>query len=118
MCGRGKGSYNHPGNKQFRTFVQGYLPQYMAARTNADKFMLVSSIIESFEALVNPDTGSTALFVKPKKEGGWTTTTDAYARGKVGHALRYAIKEHEREGGGSKHSIKAKVSARRKGRSR
>ena len=91
VCGRGKGSYNRPGNKRFRSLVATYIPQYMRARSKIDKSMVLNDIIDKVRSFINPDTGSAAQFVKYTKNSGWVLIGDEHAREKVGHAIREAI---------------------------
>ena len=108
VCGRGKGSYNRPGNKKFRALVATYIPQYMNARSKVDKSMILNSIIDKVRSFTNPDTGRPAQFVKfSKKEGGWTEIGDDLAREKVGHAMREAIAANDT--GSAKQAIKEHI---------
>lgn len=85
-CGRGKGSYNRPGNKRFRAIVQQYVPDYTMAKTKFDKTSLMLRIIDTVKAQDN----GTARFVSCKK-GQWYEITEDKAREKVGHCLRETI---------------------------
>lgn len=95
VCGRGKGSYNRPGNKRFRSLVATFIPDYMKARSKVDKSMVLNSIIEKVRSYTNPDTGSPAQFVKYTKSTGWVLIGDEHAREKVGHAIREAVAAQE-----------------------
>ena len=95
VCGRGKGSYNRPGNKRFRSLVATYIPQYMKARSKIDKSMVLNDIIDKVRSFTNPDTGSAAQFVKYTKSTGWVLIGDEHTREKVGHAIREAIAAQE-----------------------
>lgn len=95
VCGRGKGSYNRPGNKRFRSLVATYIPHYMKARSKVDKSMVLNSIIEKVRSYTNPDTGTPAQFVKYTKSTGWVLIGDEHAREKVGHAIREAVAAQE-----------------------
>ena len=85
VCGRGKGSYNRPGNKRFRELVQGYVKEYVRSRTKLDKTMLLAKIVDR----VNEH----GRFIKKGKKGHWCEIDEEQARDKVGHAMREAIKE-------------------------
>lgn len=87
VCGRGKGSYNRPGNKRFRELVKLHIPDYQAARTKFDKSTVLSNIIEHARS---QDNGH-ARFVKMDKDGQWFEIPDDQAREKVGHTIREAI---------------------------
>ena len=95
VCGRGKGSYNRPGNKRFRSLVATFIPNYMKARSKMDKSIVLNEIIDKVRSFTNPDTGSVAQFVKYTKNSGWVVIGDELAREKVGHAIREAIAAQE-----------------------
>lgn len=90
VCGRGKGSYNRPGNKKFRAMVQEHVQEYVQAKTKLDKSMVLSAIVEK----VREENGG--RFVKQKK-GYWHEIGDEQAREKVGHAIREAIAAGEKK---------------------
>jgi hypothetical protein len=89
VCGRGKGSYNRPGNVHFRALVASYIAKYQAARTKLDKSTVLGCIVERVQALTDPTTGQRARFVK-KSGANWVQIGHELAREKVGHALREA----------------------------
>lgn len=95
VCGRGKGSYNRPGNKRFRSLVSTYIPQYISSRSKVDKSTVLNAIMEKVRSYTNPDTGLSAQFVKYTKNVGWVQIGDEHAREKVGHAIREAIAAKE-----------------------
>jgi len=90
VCGRGKGSYNRPGNKHFRQLVATYIPSYLSAKSKMNKSVILNSIIDKVHTFINPETGRPAQFVKLSK-GFWTAISDDQAREKVGHAMREAV---------------------------
>jgi hypothetical protein len=100
FCGRGKGFYNRPGNKSFRTLVGSYIPAYLAAKTKVDKSAVLNTIVDKVRNLHDPTTGRPAQFIKFSKKTGWVEIGDEQAREKVGHAMREAISTVE-EGGSS-----------------
>jgi hypothetical protein len=100
FCGRGKGFYNRPGNKSFRTLVGSYIPAYLAAKTKVDKSAVLNTIVDKVRSLHDPTTGRPAQFIKFSKKTGWVEIGDEQAREKVGHAMREAISTVE-EGGSS-----------------
>lgn len=86
VCGRGKGSYNCPGNRRFRTIVKKYISQYSAAKSKMDKSNVLQTILDVFLQT------TLGRFVK------WDKVAQEYveiplneAREKVGHAMREAI---------------------------
>jgi hypothetical protein len=89
VCGRGKGSYNRPGNVHFRALVASYITMYQAARTKLDKSTVLGCIVERVHSLTDPRTGQRARFVKNSCHG-WVEIGHEHAREKVGHALREA----------------------------
>ena len=116
VCGRGKGSYNRPGNRQFRGLVAAHIPRYAAARSKADKSSILNSIIDEVRSLCNPGTGRPAQFVKySKRDGGWMAIGDDQAREKVGHAMREAIAAATKDGNDSaaKRAIKEQIESKR-----
>ena len=86
VCGRGKGSYNQPGNKRLRALIRGYIPEYTAARSKFDKTTVLSKIIDAVKSQNN----NTARFVK-SKNGVWYEISNDQAREKVGHTMRETI---------------------------
>jgi hypothetical protein len=90
VCGRGKGSYNRPGNVHFRALVASYIVQYQAARTKLDKSTVLGCIVERVHSLTDPTTGQRARFVKKSGSCAWIEIGHEQAREKVGHALREA----------------------------
>mmetsp|Transcript_10215 Transcript_10215/g.19606 ORF Transcript_10215/g.19606 Transcript_10215/m.19606 type:complete len:209 (-) Transcript_10215:65-691(-) len=90
VCGRGKGSYNRPGNKRFRAMVQEHVDEYVQAKTKLDKSMVLSAIVEKVREQWH------GRFVKQKK-GAWEEIGDEQAREKVGHAIREAIAAGEKK---------------------
>jgi hypothetical protein len=91
VCGRGKGSYNRPGNKRFRAIVATFASAYQQARTKVDKSAVLSGIVDKVRSYNNPDTGLPTQFVKYTKGTGWVQIGDDLAREKVGHAMREAV---------------------------
>jgi hypothetical protein len=88
VCGRGKGSYNRPGNRHFREIVRAHVAEYLSSKSKLDKSLILNRIIEQVRA----QNGGTALFVKERaKDGAWFEIGDDQAREKVGHAIREAV---------------------------
>jgi hypothetical protein len=86
VCGRGKGSYNRPGNRRFRAIVQLHTDEYQASG-KVDKTMVLNRIMD----LVQAQNDGTTRFVKRGKDGLFTVIPDDLAREKVGHAIRETI---------------------------
>jgi hypothetical protein len=91
VCGRGKGSYNRPGNKHFRALVATFVSDYVNAKTRLDKSAVLGCIVDSVHSLCDPDTGSPARFVKYSKLKGWVEIGKDAAHEKAGHAMREAV---------------------------
>jgi hypothetical protein len=84
VCGRGKGHYNQPGNRNFRNILHRRLPEYKKLRSRADKTIFLSTIVEAIRCQNNGH----ANFIRRFKSTDWTVLTDEEAREKVGHAIR------------------------------
>ena len=78
ICGRGKCTKEHAGNRIFRTIVETTLEQYAAAPTKQEKTIIVSSIIQLFQEK-SPIGG----FVR-EMDGLWYRVSDSLAREKCG----------------------------------
>jgi hypothetical protein len=92
VCGRGKGSYNRPGNKLFRTIVHNHVDAYQSAKSKLDKSMVLSCIVDQ----VREQNNGCTRFVKQRRASRgdnktWYEIGDDLAREKVGHAIREAI---------------------------
>jgi hypothetical protein len=99
ICGRGKNSFNHIGNRRYRILASMFIERYSRAATKAAKSAIVSEII----TLIRQADGN---FWK-LKGGTWFAVGDNYAREKVGASLRDLLHATYRS------SSKAKI-ARRK----
>jgi hypothetical protein len=95
VCGRGKGSYNRPGNKHFRSIVASCVSDYHKAKTKLDKTVVLGAIVDKVQSLRDPKTGKPARFVKYSKQTGWVQIGKDSAREKVGHAMREAVMANE-----------------------
>jgi hypothetical protein len=95
VCGRGKGSYNRPGNRHFRALIATFLDDYRNAKTRVDKTAVLGRIVDKVHSLRDPHTEKAAKFVKFCKRSGWVQIGKDSAREKVGHAMREAIMAYE-----------------------
>jgi hypothetical protein len=86
VCGRGKGSYNRPGNRRFRAIIQQHMDEYQAS-SKLDKTMVLNRIMNFVQA----QNEGTTRFVRRGKDGLFTVISDDLAREKVGHAIRETI---------------------------
>ncbi len=80
VCGQGKHSFNHVGNRRFRTFARVFIERYSQAESKGAKSAIVSEII----AVIRHAGGNLCKF----KTGAWFEVGDRCARGKVSSLLR------------------------------
>jgi hypothetical protein len=99
LCGRGKDSFNHIGNRRFRTLSSMYIDRYSQANTRSDKSAIVSEIIN----VIRQADGNFWRF----KSGAWFEVGFHCAREKVGASLRDLLHTQYRS------SSKAKIAFRR-----
>eukprot|EP00546_Thalassionema_frauenfeldii_P004574 CAMPEP_0178919418 /NCGR_PEP_ID=MMETSP0786-20121207/14423_1 /TAXON_ID=186022 /ORGANISM="Thalassionema frauenfeldii, Strain CCMP 1798" /LENGTH=383 /DNA_ID=CAMNT_0020593341 /DNA_START=49 /DNA_END=1200 /DNA_ORIENTATION=+ len=98
ICGKGKGCFNHEGNKHFREIVAKQLDPYSEANTKLAKSAIVSSIITMVRDL-SPNGG----FIKRDTSTGlWHEVGDHLAREKVGQTMRDALHHQYRSSTKSK----------------
>lgn len=84
LCGRGKLSFNHTGNKRFRDLVGGAVTAYNEAESRLAKAAVVNSLVEEVRS-------SGGRFLRRDEEAGkWHVLSHAQCREKVGHAIRDA----------------------------
>jgi hypothetical protein len=89
LCGRGKISFNHVGNKRFRELINSSMDRYMGAETRFEKSLVVHSIIEEIHQ-------SGGRFLKKDATAGkWVEVSAHHTNEKVGHALRDAANSYE-----------------------
>jgi len=86
VMGRGKGSYNQPGNKRMRQIIKEAIPEYKAAKSKYDKSAVLHSIVHR----VKEQDNGIAMFVTRRK-GQWCEVPEDRAREKVGHCMRETI---------------------------
>jgi hypothetical protein len=84
LLGRGKPSWGHSGNKQFREFIGLYLKDYTNSACRKEKSKVLEIIYDDIVA-------SGGRFLKFDDEGGtWYQVGKYIAREKIAHALRDA----------------------------
>jgi hypothetical protein len=98
VCGRGKDSFNHVGNRRFRALVTMFIERYSQAGSKVAKSAIVSEIID----VIRRAGGN---FCKLQR-GAWFEVGDHQAREKVGALLRDLLHTQYRS------SAKAKVRRR------
>lgn len=79
ICGRGKKSYGHCGNKNFLTVVAGHIDEYSEATTKQEKSDIVQAIVDILEAKggfirLDPKSG---LYYKAEDGAGREKTSQA-----------------------------------------
>ncbi len=96
VCSRGKVFYNLPGNIRFREAIRSFMPKYMKATSKMDKSLIIDNIIDitvTVDALGRP-----SRFLKyHSRTNSWSIMGHDQVRDKVGHALREAVYDMERE---------------------
>jgi hypothetical protein len=100
VCGRGKDSFNHVGNRRFRILAGMFIERYSQVDSKAAKSAIVSEII----TMIRQADGNFCRF----QNGAWFEVEDQYAREKVGALLRDLLHTQYRS------SAKAKLARRRK----
>jgi hypothetical protein len=85
LLGRGRTSWSHTGNQQFRSFVGLYLKRYTDCKSRVDKtktvHLIYDEIIHAGGRFLKLDTGT----------GTWYQVGKSVAREKIAHTLRDAI---------------------------
>ena len=85
LCGRGRGAWNHAGNRRFKTFINAHAKQYASAKTKMDKGALVASMVDKLRE-------EGVLFVrKDTKTQTWYDIGEYQAREKTSHAIRDTV---------------------------
>lgn len=87
ICGKGKGCFNHQGNKNFRKIVGLFLESYSEASSKLEKSAIVSAIIQT----VRSQSGEGGFVKKDSSTGLWVEVGDHLAREKVGQTIRDAL---------------------------
>jgi hypothetical protein len=84
LCGRGKTSFNHVGNRRFRDIIANSVDKYNSAKSRLEKSMVVHSIVEQVKKVKG-------RFLKQDRfSGRWYELDERQAKEKVGHAIRDA----------------------------
>jgi len=80
LWGRGKESFNHPGNSTFRDLVKQHRAPYQATNLRSKKSIFITNILETIK-------GAGGRFLKEVGDS-WAETSEDEAYTKVSHALR------------------------------
>jgi len=82
LCGRGKDSFHHAGNRRFRKVVTKHVPKYDNVKTKKEKTAVVKEVIDILRK-------RGGIFCKKdEKTGKYYQIGETDCRIKVGHALR------------------------------
>jgi hypothetical protein len=100
ICGRGKQTYNHPGNIYFRKLVDEATTKYSQAQTKMERTIIVSDIIDTIRSKGN------GFIQQQNKWSGWVEVDDLVAREKTGQQFRNSLG----------HQYKSSVAAKRRRR--
>jgi hypothetical protein len=104
VCARGRGFWEHEGNKKYRTIIALATKTYESTTNKFEKTLIVSAIIES----AREATPSGGFVKKVDETGRWAEVSEQFAREKVGQSLRDSLHGNYRS------STKAKNCRRRK----
>lgn len=91
ICGRGKGVYDRPANKQFREQVHSSLTDYMNAKTKVDKSIVITNVIETILDSNEQQEVRVRFVKKDALTRAWVELSYEEVREKVGHAMRAAV---------------------------
>lgn len=87
LCGKDKTYGSHPGNQRFREMIESFAEVYKGNHSKQDKMKITRTIVAAMKQRYN------TRFIKRVKSNGtdmWEPISDAIARDKVSHALRFA----------------------------
>ncbi len=87
LCGKDKTYGIHPGNQRFREMIESFVEVYKGNHSKQDKMKITRTIVVVMKQRYN------TRFIKRVKWNGtdmWEQISDAIARDKVSHALRFA----------------------------
>jgi hypothetical protein len=90
-------SLTKAGNKRFRDFIDKFAPHYVNATTKLEKSQVIAAVISK----VRSDTPAGEFVKKDFYSGRWYDIGNERARDKVGHAIRKAAEELQKQKGNS-----------------
>jgi hypothetical protein len=98
------------GNKRFRDLIGRYAPHYVTATTKLEKTQVIAAVIDK----VRTDSPGGGFVKKDFYSGRWHEIGNEKARDKVGHAIRKAAEDIQKQEGkaGKSLSKKAKKAAK------
>lgn len=83
LCGKDKTYGKHSGNVLYRDMIQARAKDYATAPSKQDKMRLTTRIVQELMS------GYGSRFLKKETGGGWEELSEAAARDKTSHALRF-----------------------------
>ena len=86
LCGRGKISFNHSGNRRFRHVISQSIDEYKAAGSKWEKSLVAAKLVSEIHS-----TGGRFLKQKKNNEDEWYELSSSECKSKVSHAIRDAI---------------------------
>ena len=86
LCGRGKISFNHSGNRRFRHIISQSSDEYKAAGSKWEKSLVAAKLVSVIHS-----TGGRFLKQKKSNEDEWYELSSSECKSKVSHAIRDAI---------------------------
>eukprot|EP00526_Cylindrotheca_closterium_P019275 CAMPEP_0113617342 /NCGR_PEP_ID=MMETSP0017_2-20120614/8726_1 /TAXON_ID=2856 /ORGANISM="Cylindrotheca closterium" /LENGTH=220 /DNA_ID=CAMNT_0000526725 /DNA_START=203 /DNA_END=865 /DNA_ORIENTATION=- /assembly_acc=CAM_ASM_000147 len=92
VCGRGKMTVAHPGNRRFRRLVNNRKEDYQKARRRDHKTRITLELVQELRG--GPDGGRFLLY--DTRTRLWYEVGDGYAREKISHSLRSRPSEQRR----------------------
>ena len=86
LCGRGKVSFNHSGNRRFRHIVSQAIDEYSKASSKWEKSLVAARLVSVIHS-------AGGRFLKQKKDNDdeWYELSTSESKSKVSHAIRDAI---------------------------
>ena len=107
ICHRGKGAFNHSGNKRYRGIIEATVHKYSQVKSRIQKSIIVADIVESIRS-ASPHGG----FVKPHGKNRWVQVSDDVAHGKVGQSFRDLLSEKYKSSTAAKKRRRKEVNAK------
>lgn len=93
ICGKGKNVFTHEGNRRFRSLVELGLERYQKAPTRTQKTAVVREICEE----VRHNCSNGGGFIRQDNNGQWWEIGCQRAKEKVGHTIREALMNPDKQ---------------------
>jgi len=107
LCGRGKLSFNHSGNRRFRHVVSQAMDEYKAASSKWEKSLVAAKLVAMIQ-----NSGGRFLKQRKNNDDQWYELSPSECKSKASHAIRDAIAATKQSGGMSNSSISSSSSRR------